>query len=1304
MKRLAYYLSALLLSLVAILPAGAREKENSNALYIFRNDGEFNAFFYADITRIAYSRTDTSGVEQADYVVQEIFALDTVYRIPLSAIDSVAFTTPATQYKADVSRPGQELTDYIVASDSVSWFRLSLSVPQNLLPKKGDKLLIENPAPPYLPDGFSGLVTSVEQGSGGYTVMTDGLALEELFDRLVIKMAASAPSGESASARRTLRSPFNELIDTKYESTDTITLPALSGTLSLTDFQGDVIKAFNDNFTVTLDGNASLNYSFTPTLTEFRNFLYVDVGQGVKIYQEMKMLHNERYTLSLSGTVSANLDIPFTIGKDVVKAAAKEGLKTVTKKLGGYDVDFSFGFFINAKGTVKADIFYEQLGHSMSTSSYSEPFNHFPQDKDFFRKEVYKMTRDTLGCTGWSSGLALSMGLYAKAGTKIPCAKRAFELEVRAEVGVRVEEELPAVASQIGTMSVLETGKVYSELNDLEDNATLTIYAGASLTGKLKFWKEFSWAPNLGFELALSKQGLCSSIPNLTGITWEPDKRAPWRGTAIVPIAERGVLFAKDVGIAFFDISDETQTPTQAVDYWYPARFVGYKGHYSLLRYSEIFEDLEPGKFYKAYPQTRLLLYPMLADKEVQVTLGPPSINIDPKHVEFIEGDDSYGIKKIDVITNIKNTEITAEADWLNSIKPNWYKEQGELTIYAESLPEKENIRKGIVTVVGKDKDGKELLSDTVSVTQLRPVLKATPSPVVFDPTGGTRKVTIETTMANVTARKDLSSTNWDLPYTFDFKDNVITITTGVNTSDYALSGLILLEGTTENGYKMDGHISISQEATPPEWAPAVSFNKSEFNLYPRKYSTKIESLCNFKVTDIDGTETYATNGDDTHKWYSLSPKFYSNPNSEGLYTVLWTLTVEPNEWDIDRDATIEFTYKDAAGTTTAKGTITILQKSVKTLVTLKDSVNIHSSGSKKYMYFKLGLPGSMEAKSLDSWLKISQTGETVFEVSADENLSGQVRYGGVEVSVYDNVNNFLGVVDTFYVSQSLVDLKFMDWIDGIELSVEGMSQEIDHVYKPVWGHYGVSNGHDYDKDYVRDTIDRPFTWNLNMSYEYDDGSEWKIMQQGNDLHIEVIKSSGENEAILISQYPYAYYSQWPHTNERDELAHKVKARLSFDLINLGSSPNDLSKVRLTNMRLTIDCLDKAYNRKDYPHSLGVTSPGMTFDGNGYPTWEEGNTSVWTGKSGTLVDSHTEIDKETHYTEGTDPYTHESITYAYQTDVEKLFDDSYSNLNVNIKISRSSSAVIDKFRKKATMRSARATAPASEPFHFSIGE
>ena len=66
MKR---YLSILVavLAMFSVLPMSAQQTQD--ALYIYRNDGGFNAFFFGDIDRIEYSKIDTLGVEQADYVL-----------------------------------------------------------------------------------------------------------------------------------------------------------------------------------------------------------------------------------------------------------------------------------------------------------------------------------------------------------------------------------------------------------------------------------------------------------------------------------------------------------------------------------------------------------------------------------------------------------------------------------------------------------------------------------------------------------------------------------------------------------------------------------------------------------------------------------------------------------------------------------------------------------------------------------------------------------------------------------------------------------------------------------------------------------------------------------------------------------------------------------------------------------------------------------------------------------------------------------------------------------------------------------
>ena len=61
------------------------------AFYIYRNDGQFNAFFMEDVDSMTYSYYDENNVRYDEIVTQRVYTKDSLYNIPLAAIDSVAF-------------------------------------------------------------------------------------------------------------------------------------------------------------------------------------------------------------------------------------------------------------------------------------------------------------------------------------------------------------------------------------------------------------------------------------------------------------------------------------------------------------------------------------------------------------------------------------------------------------------------------------------------------------------------------------------------------------------------------------------------------------------------------------------------------------------------------------------------------------------------------------------------------------------------------------------------------------------------------------------------------------------------------------------------------------------------------------------------------------------------------------------------------------------------------------------------------------------------------------------------------------
>ena len=902
------YTLAFAAAILFFLPVQAQQKSDQNALYIFRNDGGFNAFFFADIERIEYSKIDTLGVEQNDYVVQEIYALDSIFRIPVSAIDSVAFVTPKNIVKADVICPDKSMTDYIVASDSVSWFRLSASASSSVIPKVGDKLLIEGSSD-YLPNGFSGKVTKITNGSDGYRVDTEELGLLDLFDRFISKTASG---NESASKARTRRV---NAIDEQFIMDEPIELPSFSGSMSIADIEGEGFKSKDEYFGMALEGSFSGSFSIEPSISSFRTFIYADIVEGVKVYQYLKMKRKEDVTFTASGQLGANLDIPWKIPEKAVKKGILDSSgKKLTRKIGNQEFEFSYGFFINGKITMSGSISHKKEGFGLTTMSYDEPVAHVPQKEDFFSKSSFQYISDEFEAQGWAHDFSFSTGVYAKVGTKIGFLRRTFETELRFEAGVKLQENIVVALNDMQITPKLETGKLYSTLNT-DEGVSLNVYGSGALTAKLKLTENVNWVPvNLGGELTIYKKNMSGIVPNMKSITWTVDKKAPWRGTLTVPL-NRALLFPKQVGLAVYDFTD-VKNPVQTIDYWKEAEY------YSPHTYSQIkeqMEDFEPSRTYKVWPQVKVCAYPLLADQEVEIKLGDPKMDIKPKAVEF---DENPGYKDIEVITNVKNTEFTTETAWLNETKPVWNNEEGRLSVYVPELPNGTDSRKGYVIGVGYDKEGKELLRDTVTITQLRPILQASPNPVQFEQKGGTIKVTLNTTLSQIEATIQEGG-NLDKFFTMTLKsDNTITVTASENTTGKELSGNIIVKGTSLGGQKAELNLNVTQKsgsAEEPEMTLSTEKMTFDHNSGSMDFTVHVAGGVTLKTL-----KTSQKNDSSGKKWLDWVLKDKSDPNNR-----VYTVTVTANNDDEVRTGTIELTARNDDGSVEIVKTLTITQESV---------------------------------------------------------------------------------------------------------------------------------------------------------------------------------------------------------------------------------------------------------------------------------------------------------------------------------------------------------------------------------------
>lgn len=181
MKKTYSYIIALVLSFITLQQAYPQSDE---AIYVYRNDGDFNAFFNNDIDSIVYSRIGLDSVEYKDYVIQEVWTQDSVYRIPLTAIDSIGFQKPEIILQKNVVKMAEKgIISYLEKVDGMT-LTFSSSMPENLRPKYGD--ILTDFTSPLLEDGFVGKVDKCQSLSSGYVVTCDSVYdIKEIFSRCI---------------------------------------------------------------------------------------------------------------------------------------------------------------------------------------------------------------------------------------------------------------------------------------------------------------------------------------------------------------------------------------------------------------------------------------------------------------------------------------------------------------------------------------------------------------------------------------------------------------------------------------------------------------------------------------------------------------------------------------------------------------------------------------------------------------------------------------------------------------------------------------------------------------------------------------------------------------------------------------------------------------------------------------------------------------------------------------------------------------------------------------------------------------
>ena len=202
----------------AIRPvATTYSKSKQYALYNYRNDRHFNAWLNIDVDSITYSCVDTLGVEHDDIVVQEVWTPDSLYRIPIEAIDSIGFRAPAPVMQDGIFFLRDYHAAHTVAIDSLTLF-FDKKIKNDSLPAIGQVVLHGVFTHPY-EEGFAGKVKSIRNENGNVVVDCEMLCVADVYKRLVMAGSAitESASGMKAKPRRAKGDPW-----VKYEDSDEI--------------------------------------------------------------------------------------------------------------------------------------------------------------------------------------------------------------------------------------------------------------------------------------------------------------------------------------------------------------------------------------------------------------------------------------------------------------------------------------------------------------------------------------------------------------------------------------------------------------------------------------------------------------------------------------------------------------------------------------------------------------------------------------------------------------------------------------------------------------------------------------------------------------------------------------------------------------------------------------------------------------------------------------------------------------------------------------------------------------------------
>ncbi|MBO4430468.1 MAG: BspA family leucine-rich repeat surface protein [Bacteroidaceae bacterium] len=289
---LLYLCSLLFFVASSITPAHAQQPKGQYALYNYRNDGCFNAWLNVDIEKITYSCIDTLGIEHDDIVVQEVWTPDSVYRIPLEAIDSIGFRAPEPEMRDGLFYLREYHAAHTLEIDSLTLY-FDTSINRDSMPAVGQVVLHSVFVFPY-EEGFAGKVKSIREIDGRIKVDCDMICVGDVYKHLVIVGSASTKTESENVHRRAYGDPWIKEEDNgeiNIPDIGDLTFKVLDGLLSVTSKKPSLnvkYMVYVDEDIYHMSANCQLTHNDLQFHVNFSLMKLLDIEDSDQIDKETK--------------------------------------------------------------------------------------------------------------------------------------------------------------------------------------------------------------------------------------------------------------------------------------------------------------------------------------------------------------------------------------------------------------------------------------------------------------------------------------------------------------------------------------------------------------------------------------------------------------------------------------------------------------------------------------------------------------------------------------------------------------------------------------------------------------------------------------------------------------------------------------------------------------------------------------------------------------------------------------------------------------------------------------------------------